>query len=665
MIKNIGFKSFSGPPLAATEIPRHSLLDLQNRKLRGQAHKEKYKVFVIVGTRPELIKLAPVVKIMKSSTIFETEVVNTGQHVELVDTLYPLLEIVPDYNCELLEKGQSLVSSYAKAIERLGQLVEQHSPDLILVQGDTLSAAGAALVGFLNAIPVGHIEAGLRTFNILSPFPEELNRTLIGQVATFHFAPTQRGVSNLLDAGVAPSDIFLVGNTVVDALQSVIDTKPEVKTPAIVDFFESSAGKRRVLLTLHRRENQDGKLDEIFAAIANVAAEHASDATILFPMHFTPLIRKSAIQYFGGLENVILSEPIDYIEFVAVLQNVDFIVSDSGGIQEEALALGKPILVLRDTTERPEIVESGLGHLVGNDMKMFRSKFADLASGRAEPTPTKVAESRPYGVGNSAEQICKITEDFFAGKTPSVGPRELSVIVPCYNEEGNIATIMAKLVETLSKAGINAEILFIDDNSVDKTYAVGCEAAWHYNNVCVLTKTFPRGMGNAIRFGLQYANADVALVTMGDGSDDLSVMPEMYRQVKTGECDLAIGSRYRDPNNQANIPPIYQFFSGAFRILGQIVLNIPLRDFTNAYRCFNWKALKQIGLEGSGFEISPEITFKSWYIRGKVVEVDSMHLKRTKGQSKFSFLKAGPGYGKMMTKALIARFTHSWPYIDW
>ena len=282
MIKNIGFKPFAGPPRAAFEIPAHSLLDLQDRKLRGQPRKERYKVFVIVGTRPELIKLAPVIKRLKSSGVFDAKVVNTGQHVELVSTLYRQLEITPDYNCELLEKGQTLSASYAKALEVVGKLVSEHSPDLILVQGDTLSAAAAALVGFLNVIPVGHIEAGLRTFNILSPFPEELNRTLIGQVATFHFAPTQRAVNNLLDAGVVASDVFLVGNTVMDALRDVLDRGSKIETPALREFFGTNAARKKILLTVHRRENQDGKLDAIFAAVAAAMAEHASEAAILF-----------------------------------------------------------------------------------------------------------------------------------------------------------------------------------------------------------------------------------------------------------------------------------------------------------------------------------------------------------------------------------------------
>ena len=664
MIRNIGFKPFTQVVRGASELPLHGLLDLQNRKLRDQTPRESYKVFVVVGTRPELIKLAPVIKCLKRSRAFDVKVINTGQHVELVNTLYQQMEVIPDFDCELLEKGQTLASSYSKALERLGRLVSEHSPDLILVQGDTLSAAAAALVGFLGIIPVGHVEAGLRTFNILSPFPEELNRTLIGQVATFHFAPTQRAVDNLIEAGVVPSDIFLVGNTVVDTLRQVLEREAGIATPDVQAFFQRNSTRRKILLTLHRRENQDGKLDTIFAAIASAATEHAGNAAILFPMHLTPQVRESAARHLAGLPNVVLCEPIDYLEFASVLKGVDFIVSDSGGIQEEALALAKPILVLRENSERPEIVESGLGHLVGSDMNLFLDKFRGLVSGDVTPLVTKVAESQPYGIGNSAERIRGVLEDFFVGRT-AIGTRELSIIVPCFNEEGNIAEVMGKVAKAAADAKVNAEILFIDDNSTDHTYAAGCEAAWHHGNVRVLTKTFPRGMGNAIRFGLQHARADIVMVTMGDGSDDLSVMGEMFRKVKDEDFDLAIGSRYRHRANQANIPTIYRFFSAVFRTLGQNVLGIPLQDFTNAYRCFNWKALRQIGLEGTGFEISPEITFKSWFHRRRIAEVDAMHLKRTRGQSSFSFLKAGPGYGKMMTKALIARFTRSWPYVDW
>jgi len=664
MIKNIGFKPLGQHAPEPDAAAKHSLLDLHVRKLAAQPAKATSTVFIVVGTRPELIKLAPVIRRFKESPHFITKVVNTGQHVELVDTLYSQLGITPDYNCELLEKGQSLVSLYARALERLGKLIAENPPDVILVQGDTLSAAAAAFVGFLNLIPVGHVEAGLRTFNILSPFPEELNRILIGQVATFHFAPARRGVENLLQAGVPASDVFLVGNTVVDALQDVSKEIQELSTPAVTEFFRANASKRTVLLTMHRRENQDGKLDLIFAAIAELAAQYENQAAILFPMHFTPLIRQQAQKHFGNSGNILLCEPIEYLEFVTVLRRVDFIISDSGGIQEEALALNKPILILRENTERMEIVDSGLGQLVGNDLELFKKRFTELVADPQAAVNKAVVQSRPYGIGEASGQIRQVVEDFLSGRVAS-GTYELSVVVPCFNEEGNIGTIMERLVQVTREAKINAEIIFVDDNSADTTYAVGSECAWRYGNVRVMTKTHPRGMGNAIRFGLSHASADVVIVTMGDGSDDLSVLPDLYRKIRFENFDLAIGSRYRHRSNMANIPVIYRFFSSVFRMLGNFILGIPVRDFTNAYRAFNWKVLKRIGLEGTGFEISPEITFKAWYLRQAIAEVDAKHLKRTQGQSKFSFLKAGPGYAKMMTKALITRFTKSWPYIDW
>lgn len=664
MISNIGFKSFAPLSRCERSATRHSLLDLQNQKLGSQAQKQNYKVFVIVGTRPELIKLAPVIRHLRLSKMLDAKIVNTGQHLELVSSLYERLNLAPDFDCELLQRGQTLVDSYAKALERLGRLISEEKPDLILVQGDTLSAAAAALVGFLSLVPVGHIEAGLRTFNILSPFPEELNRILIGQVATFHFAPTQRGADNLLKAGVPSSDIFLTGNTVVDALREVLATFPKVSRPELKEFLNGSSAQKKVLLTLHRRENQDGRLDAIFEAIASAARRHENLARFLFPMHLTPLVRERASKYLGGLSNIQLCEPIDYTEFVAVLQAADFIVTDSGGIQEEALTLGKPVLVFRENTERPEILEAGLGHLVGNDLDLFQKIFSFLVSKETGAAPTKMALSRPYGIGNAAERICSVIDKFF-GRSLKMGRPDLSIIVPCFNEEENIPILMGRLVKTAVDADIHAQIIFVDDHSADGTFAAGCEAAWKYDNVRVLTKPYPRGMGNAIRFGLSYAAADVVLITMGDGSDDLSAFPEMFLRVKSGEADLAIGSRYRHRANQKNIPPLYRYLSALFRLLSRMLLGIPLRDFTNAYRCFNWEALRRIGLEGTGFEISPEITFKAWFYRKKIVEVDAVHLKRAKGQSKFSFLKAGPGYGKMMAKALIARFTKSWPYIDW
>jgi UDP-N-acetylglucosamine 2-epimerase (non-hydrolysing) len=664
MIRNIGFKKFDPRPTLPGDIRQRTLLDLHQAKLRARAPGEKCKAHIVFGTRPELIKLAPVIRQFEASELFTTKTVNTGQHVELLEKLLERLQIRVDYHCELMTKGQSLPSLYSRAIEKLNAVIVADPPDVIIVQGDTTSAAAGALVGFLNVIPVAHVEAGLRTFNLLSPFPEELNRILIANMAALHFAPTRNSVDNLVRAGIATSDIFLVGNTIIDALQEMIEHSPAIDAEDLRRFFAENEGRKKVLLTLHRRENQDARLDAILQTLSDLARQHVSEVAILYPVHYTPLVKEKAHAYFGQLPNVRLCEPIDYFDFVHVLKQVDFIVSDSGGIQEEALALRKPILILRENTERGEVVEAGVGHLIGNDTEQLRSRFTQLVAGIDAAEANKILQSKPYGVGRSAERILETVSDFLQGDLPSRA-YDLSIVVPCYNEEKNVATIMDRLVEATRRDHLNAEIVLVDDHSVDETYAVGAEHAWRYPNVKMVTKSFPRGMGNAIRFGLNHVSTDIVVVTMADGSDDLSVLRTLYSKIKDEGSDLAIGSRYRDRRNAENIPPTYKFFSALFRFLSRTVLGIPLSDFTNAYRAFNWKKLQRIGLEGTGFEISPEITFKSWYLNRAVTEVDARHLKRTQGQSKFSFLKAGPGYGKMMTKALIARITKSWPYIDW
>lgn len=664
MIKNIGFRPFNPPPEGRAATRRRTLLDLHRSRLKPYAPGTIFKAHIIFGTRPELIKLAPVIREFKGSGLFDTQVINTGQHVELLSNLVERMSVQVDYHCDLLRKGQPLPSLYANAIEKLNGVIEREQPDVILVQGDTTSAAAGALVGFLNVIPVAHVEAGLRTFNLLSPFPEELNRILIAEMAALHFAPTERSVDNLVRAGVASSDIFHVGNTIIDALNDMLRRAAPLSSLELQQFFSTSTAKKKVLLTLHRRENQDERLDTILQTIVDLARQHEHEVAILYPVHYTPVIREKAHTYFSECPNVTLCEPIDYLDFVTVLKQVDFIISDSGGIQEEALALQKPILILRENTERTEVIDAGVGFLVGNNPADLRTRFNELMNGLGPAALNKLLQSRPYGVGESARRIQEIVADFLKGDLPS-RDYQLSIVVPCFNEEGNVVAIMDHLAGTTRGAGLNAEIILVDDNSLDNTYAVGAEHAWRYPNVKMLTKGYPRGMGNAVRFGLDYASSDIVVVTMADGSDDLSVLPTLYRKVRHEGYDLAIGSRYRDRRNSENIPAAYKFFSAIFRFLARNVLGIPLMDFTNAYRAFNWAKIRTIGLEGTGFEISPEITFKAWRFGKAVTEVDARHLKRTQGQSKFSFLKAGPGYGKMMTKAFIARFTRSWPYIDW
>ena len=404
----------SDPPAVLNPI-RRSLRDYHFARLQKEAPRAKVRVHIIVGTRPELIKMAPVIQEFRASPHFDTKVVNTGQHVELVDRLFQNFGIIPDFDCELLLKGQALPSLYARALERFHGVVERERPDLILVQGDTASAAAAAMVGFLHSIPVGHVEAGLRTHNLYSPFPEEFNRVTISQIATFHFAPTQSAVRNLLAEGFAPSDIDMVGNTIVDALQQVLAQAREFASAEVRDFFEKYAGRKKILLTLHRREHSDEGLNEIFRVLGELAREFADETAILYPVHFTPAIRAKARACFGDTPNLSLVEPIDYFEFVSILKNVDLIVSDSGGIQEESVALRKPILILRDTSERMEVVEAGLGFLVGNNLPLLREKFAEWVTHGHDVPENDLLRSNPYGTGDAAKKIRGIVERFFDG----------------------------------------------------------------------------------------------------------------------------------------------------------------------------------------------------------------------------------------------------------
>ena len=661
--QKIGFKNLDYRGLEADSFSIKPLLDLHAANGLRLLPRQNCKVWVIIGTRPELIKMAPIVETLKADSFFETTVINTGQHQELVDTLYGLLGVKPDYDCELMSRGQSLSELYANAISRLDKLLLKNRPDMILVQGDTTSAAAAAMVGFLNIIPVGHVEAGLRTFNLHSPFPEELNRILIGQVTSFHFAPSEIAYRNLVRSGIDPKCIFLVGNTVVDSIHHVLGRLKGFETPMLKDFFTPN-GRKKVLLTLHRRENQQGHLDDFFRTIADVAQKHKERADILFPMHFTPLIREKGGQYLSGATNITLTEPIEYFDFIQAVNACDFIISDSGGIQEEALVLSKPILILRDTTERTEVIESGLGRLIGSDMTLFKTEFDRLVLEPGDEPQNKVIESKPYGTGNSAQLITGFIRDFFRDGAHS-HQFDLSVIVPCFNQERHVANVMELLVKTAKEASLNAEILFIDDHSTDKTYSVACNRAWHFPNVLVLTKTFPRGLGNAIRFGLNYIHADTVAIVSGDNTDDISVLPLLYEKVSRENYDLAIASRYLHRKTSRNMPWIYKLVSALFRGLSRLMIGIPLKDQTSPYRAFNWKILKNIGIESTGFEILPEITFKAWFYRKKVVEVDAEPFRINTEKSNFVYAKAAPGYFKIFLKALIARLTKSWPYIDW
>ncbi|WP_460193721.1 non-hydrolyzing UDP-N-acetylglucosamine 2-epimerase [Thermosynechococcus sp. FA-CM-4201] len=366
-------------------------------------------ICITLGTRPEAIKLAPVIQTFQRSPLFEPYVVLTGQHREMVDQVMALFDLRADRDLAIMQPKQTLTEITCRALQGLEQLYQELLPRLVLVQGDTTTAFAATLAAFYQQIPVGHVEAGLRTDDLYNPYPEEANRRLISQLAQLHFAPTEQAVKNLQAAGVTGS-IHLTGNTVIDALLQVADRQPVCHVPGL-DWQQY----RVLLATVHRRENWGAPLEDIangFLKILNTIP----DTALLLPLHRNPTVREPLKAYLGHHPRVFLTEPLDYPALVAAIKGSTLLLTDSGGLQEEAPSLGKPVLVLRETTERPEAVTAGTAKLVGT--------FADtIAAAAIELLTDPVAYNRmatainPFGDGHASDRILEIVTQFFAQQT--------------------------------------------------------------------------------------------------------------------------------------------------------------------------------------------------------------------------------------------------------
>ncbi len=361
------------------------------------------KVLVCFGTRPELIKFAPLIKALEDRGI-DLVIVNTGQHTDLLLPLFDLFGMRPNYNLEAMVAGQSLNSLGSRLLEKLDPVFEKEKPDLVLVQGDTASAVMGSLAAFNRRISVGHLEAGLRSGNPLSPFPEEMNRRLVGQLASHHFAATERNRRTLLDEGVSPESIHLVGNTVVDALHQTLKTTQPGTTVAEMQAWAS--GKRLVLVTTHRRENFGETMSMHLRALREFI-EIQPDLVMVFPVHPNPNVRAAVSAELDKHPRIRLTDPMGYCDFVHLLSHAWLIVSDSGGIQEEATALGKPMIVLRENTERPEAVECGVARLVGESPERLREML--LTAVIDEVWHASASRSRDvFGDGHAADRICDV-----------------------------------------------------------------------------------------------------------------------------------------------------------------------------------------------------------------------------------------------------------------
>ncbi|EGP5003284.1 non-hydrolyzing UDP-N-acetylglucosamine 2-epimerase [Enterococcus faecium] len=357
----------------------------------------KIKIMTIFGTRPEAIKMAPLIKAIENDERFESIITVTAQHRQMLDQVMDIFDLKADYDLNIMKDGQTLTDITSRVIKELDSVLVEAKPDIILVHGDTTTTFAASIAGFYHQIKIGHVEAGLRTWNKYSPFPEEMNRQLTDTLADIYFAPTVMSKSNLLKEGRSEESVFITGNTAIDAM------KYTIKQNYSNDLLDNLAGKRIILVTMHRRENLGQPMTNVFKAI-NRLVEKFEDVHIVFPMHKNPKVRKNAEETFNDSEQVHLIEPLDVIDFQNFSNNSYMILSDSGGVQEEAPSLGVPVLVLRDTTERPEGIEVGTLKLVGTEEDKVFEEATLLLSDKEEYEKMSQA-SNPYGDGNASERI--------------------------------------------------------------------------------------------------------------------------------------------------------------------------------------------------------------------------------------------------------------------
>ena len=370
------------------------------------------RVLTVFGTRPEAIKIAPVVSVLANLPDIDSRVCVTAQHRQMLDQVLDLFEIKPDYDLNIMKPGQDLTDITSNILLALRPILKEFKPNLLLVHGDTTTTLASALAAYYEKVTVGHVEAGLRTGNLYAPWPEEMNRSIVGRIAQLHFAPTTSAQDNLLNEGVDPKKIFITGNTVIDALLGTVKKieQNQILTSELKTFFKFlDPSKKLITVTGHRRENFGNGFERICQALKVLSTR--PDVQIVYPVHLNPSVQEPVKRILGDCNNVHLIEPLDYLPFVYLMSQSYLIITDSGGVQEEAPSLGKPVLVMRDTTERPEAVIAGTVKLVGTDMQKIIDEASDLLDNETAYQAMARAMN-PYGDGKAAQRIVKIIQQF-------------------------------------------------------------------------------------------------------------------------------------------------------------------------------------------------------------------------------------------------------------
>ena len=378
----------------------HIVLSVLEIKSSERKSRNMKKILIVFGTRPEAIKMCPLVNELKTRDEIITKVCVTGQHRQMLDQVLEIFKVVPDYDLSIMKDKQTLFDITTNILNRIKEILETEKPGVVLVHGDTSTTFVTALACFYLQIPVGHVEAGLRTYNISSPYPEEFNREAVGIISQYNFAPTEVAKNNLLREGKKPETIFVTGNTVIDALKTTV--RADYQHPEL-DWAKDS---RLILLTAHRRENLGAPMHSMFRAIRRIVDEML-DVKVIYPIHMNPVVRKAADEELGNNDSIRIIEPLDVLDFHNFMARSYLILTDSGGIQEEAPSLGKPVLVLRDTTERPEGIKAGTLKLVGTDEKVIYREFKRLLTDKEEYDKMSKS-SNPYGDGFACKRIVDI-----------------------------------------------------------------------------------------------------------------------------------------------------------------------------------------------------------------------------------------------------------------
>lgn len=364
---------------------------------------KKLKVLTAFGTRPDAIKMCPLARKLREQENIESRVLVTAQHRQMLDRVLELFGVVPDYDLDIMAHGQTITDITSRVLYGCEKIFEEYEPDIVLVHGDTTTSFAVALASFYRKIPVGHVEAGLRTENIYSPFPEEMNRRLTARIAKVHFAATASNVKNLMKENISRSDIVQTGNTVIDALKTVVKDDYVFEDPSLQEVLKS--GKKLLLMTCHRRENWGKPMEQIFSATRKIVDENP-EVQLVFPMHLNPLVRESAKKYLDGHPRILLTDPLDYQPMANMMRRSFLVMTDSGGIQEEAPAFGVPVMVLRTETERPEAVQAGTVKVVGIESEVIREEGNRLIRDRNYYDRYHKAIN-PYGDGKASERIVK------------------------------------------------------------------------------------------------------------------------------------------------------------------------------------------------------------------------------------------------------------------